>query len=188
MTYGHLQADCLYTGISSGPNARCWVWEAFTFFYSTYIIWLLWMVFPFNYPHTGPTATLATLALTFLVRLFWISACSWHRWTLSSWSHECHEQYKEIHTAQRQATKKNKEILYIITSLLVLPRGVCRRPISGGIESVLPSGESLLSPLSHAPYSSLWATWRQPQNQKYMTYCTVVKARVSMQNAKHHGS
>jgi len=33
MTYGHLQADCLYTGISSGPNARCRVWEAFTFFY-----------------------------------------------------------------------------------------------------------------------------------------------------------
>jgi len=32
MTYGHLQADCLYTGISSGPNARCRVWEAFTFF------------------------------------------------------------------------------------------------------------------------------------------------------------
>jgi len=31
MTYGHLQADCLYTGISSGPNARYWVWEAFTF-------------------------------------------------------------------------------------------------------------------------------------------------------------
>jgi len=31
MTYGHLQADCLYTGISSGPNARCRVWEAFTF-------------------------------------------------------------------------------------------------------------------------------------------------------------
>ena len=28
---GHLQADCLYTGISSGPNARCRVWEAFTF-------------------------------------------------------------------------------------------------------------------------------------------------------------
>jgi len=28
MTYGHLQADCLYTGISSGPNARCRVWEA----------------------------------------------------------------------------------------------------------------------------------------------------------------
>jgi len=31
MTYGHLQADCLYTGISSGPNARCRVLEAFTF-------------------------------------------------------------------------------------------------------------------------------------------------------------
>ena len=32
MTYGHLQADCLYTGISSGPNARSRVWEAFTFY------------------------------------------------------------------------------------------------------------------------------------------------------------
>jgi len=31
MSYGHLQADCLYTGISSGPNARYRVWEAFTF-------------------------------------------------------------------------------------------------------------------------------------------------------------
>ena len=31
MTYGHLQADCLYTGISSGPNARYRLWEAFTF-------------------------------------------------------------------------------------------------------------------------------------------------------------
>ena len=31
MTYGHLQADCLHTGISSGPNARCGVWEAFSF-------------------------------------------------------------------------------------------------------------------------------------------------------------
>jgi len=30
MTYGHLQADCLYTGISSEPNARYRVWEAFT--------------------------------------------------------------------------------------------------------------------------------------------------------------
>jgi len=31
MTYGHLHADCLYTGISSGPDARCRVWEAFPF-------------------------------------------------------------------------------------------------------------------------------------------------------------
>jgi len=31
----HLQADCLYTGISSGPNARCRVWEAFTFTFTT---------------------------------------------------------------------------------------------------------------------------------------------------------
>jgi len=31
MTYGHLQADCLYAGISSGPNARYRVLEAFTF-------------------------------------------------------------------------------------------------------------------------------------------------------------
>jgi len=31
MTYGHLQADCLYTGISSGTKAQCRVWEAFTF-------------------------------------------------------------------------------------------------------------------------------------------------------------
>jgi len=32
MTYGYLQADCLYTGISSGHNAGYRVWEAFTFF------------------------------------------------------------------------------------------------------------------------------------------------------------
>jgi len=32
MTYGHLWADCLYTGISSGLNARCRVWEAFSNF------------------------------------------------------------------------------------------------------------------------------------------------------------
>jgi len=35
MTYGHLWADCLYTGISSGPNARYRVWEAFTFTFFT---------------------------------------------------------------------------------------------------------------------------------------------------------
>jgi len=32
MTYGHLQADWLYTGISYGPPARYRVWEAFTFY------------------------------------------------------------------------------------------------------------------------------------------------------------
>ena len=35
MNYGHLQADCLYTGINSGPNARYRVWESlylFTFY------------------------------------------------------------------------------------------------------------------------------------------------------------
>ena len=37
MTYSHLRADCLYTGISSGHNARYRVWEAFTFtFYRNY--------------------------------------------------------------------------------------------------------------------------------------------------------
>ena len=36
MTYGHLRADCLYTGISSGPNDRYRVWESlylYLFFY-----------------------------------------------------------------------------------------------------------------------------------------------------------
>jgi len=28
MTYGHLRAYCLYTGIISGPNARYRVWES----------------------------------------------------------------------------------------------------------------------------------------------------------------
>ena len=44
MTYGHLQADCLYTRISSGPNARYRVWEAFTFFYLT-VVWLGYLVY-----------------------------------------------------------------------------------------------------------------------------------------------
>ena len=42
MTYGHLQADCLYTGISSGPNARCRVWEAFTFTFSMFLALLVY--------------------------------------------------------------------------------------------------------------------------------------------------
>jgi len=33
----HLRADCLYnTAISSGPNARYLVWEAFTFYLFTH--------------------------------------------------------------------------------------------------------------------------------------------------------
>jgi len=32
-----LRADCLYTGISSGPNARCRVWKDFTFYLFTII-------------------------------------------------------------------------------------------------------------------------------------------------------
>jgi len=32
MTYGHLRDGYRYTGISSGPNARCRVLEAFTFY------------------------------------------------------------------------------------------------------------------------------------------------------------
>jgi len=31
MIYSHLRADCLYTGISFGPNDWQRVWEAFTF-------------------------------------------------------------------------------------------------------------------------------------------------------------
>ena len=32
MTYGHLRADCLYIGISCGPNARYRVWESIYLF------------------------------------------------------------------------------------------------------------------------------------------------------------
>ena len=51
MTYGHLQADCLYTGISSGPNARCRVWEAFTFLplLMLYLCMLYIFIFSFLY-------------------------------------------------------------------------------------------------------------------------------------------
>jgi len=41
MTYSHLRADCLYTGITSGPNTRQQVWDTFTFIiilYKTYIV------------------------------------------------------------------------------------------------------------------------------------------------------
>jgi len=34
ITYGHLQADCLYTGISSGPNARYRAWAAVVYLLS----------------------------------------------------------------------------------------------------------------------------------------------------------
>jgi len=51
MTYGHLQADCLYTGISSRPNAWYRVWEAFTFLYMTHYTYVhpqLCYTVPFN--------------------------------------------------------------------------------------------------------------------------------------------
>jgi len=38
MTYGHLQADCLYTGISSGPNARYRVRESLLPFYAPVLL------------------------------------------------------------------------------------------------------------------------------------------------------
>jgi len=45
MTYDHLQADCLYTRISSGPNAWYQVWEAFTFtFYVVDTMWAMIIV------------------------------------------------------------------------------------------------------------------------------------------------
>jgi len=34
MTYGHLRADCLYNGISSGPNARYRVRQSLYLFYT----------------------------------------------------------------------------------------------------------------------------------------------------------
>jgi len=49
MTYGHLQADCLYNGISSWPNAPYRVWEAFTFTLA-YSRW--WSSIPFTFSLT----------------------------------------------------------------------------------------------------------------------------------------
>ena len=51
MTYGHLQADSLYTGISSGPNARYRVWEAFAFALPSLFI----INAPITDEHTGIT-------------------------------------------------------------------------------------------------------------------------------------
>ena len=46
MTYCHLRADCLYTGISSGPNTRYRVWEAFTFLPADKWVRFLWDILP----------------------------------------------------------------------------------------------------------------------------------------------
>jgi len=40
MTYSHLRADCLYTGISSGPNAGYRVWE------NLYLFSICWRISP----------------------------------------------------------------------------------------------------------------------------------------------
>jgi len=38
MTYGHLQADCLYTGIGYRPNARYRVWESLYLYLYLFIL------------------------------------------------------------------------------------------------------------------------------------------------------
>jgi len=41
MTYGHLQADCLYIGISSGPNVRYRVWQSLNYLLLLLLLLLL---------------------------------------------------------------------------------------------------------------------------------------------------
>jgi len=74
MTYGHLQADCLYTGISSGPNARYRVWEAFTFYLlpERKLVNCLWLV-----SDTSPLFTRSTPTSSV------VDVASWPSWSSS---------------------------------------------------------------------------------------------------------
>jgi len=64
MTYGHLQADCLYTGISSGPNAPYRVWEAFTYLP---LMSHIWHKFAFEVGKTTPAFGFLDIPATTLV-------------------------------------------------------------------------------------------------------------------------